>query len=95
MKFSGHDIPDSLFELARTTMRARGHFTPEDIRQVLITEGRATMVAINGIERNHRIIADRVMRKVVQELAAAGEYAQLKRGVWMKSSVLAAAKAPG
>lgn len=93
MKFSGREVPESLFQLARNAMRARASFVPEDIRKVLVEEGKPAMLALCGIEKNHWIIANRVMRAVVHELAAAGEIQPLKRGVWMKASIIETAQA--
>lgn len=88
MKFGHKDVPRELFALARDAMRERAVFTPEDIRRYLVETGRELMLSISGIESNHQIVAERVMRAVLKELAAAGEYRQLKRGVWAKPSII-------
>ncbi|KVP17040.1 hypothetical protein [Burkholderia ubonensis] len=89
MKFGQAEIPETLFALARERMRSFGEFTPEDIRQHLLTEARADLAAINSIEHNWRIIAERVLRACIEELRAAGEIEQVKRGVWRTARQLA------
>jgi hypothetical protein len=91
MKYGQTEIPGSLFKLARDRMLRDATFTPFDIRTYLTTEGREQMVALSTLERNHWLIADRVMRACIDELRTAGELTQLKRGVWGKPGALVAA----
>lgn len=88
MKYGQTEIPGSLFKLARERMLRDRTFTPCDLRAYLITEGRDVMVAMSTIEKNHWIIADRVMRACIDELRDAGELTQLKRGVWARTATL-------
>lgn len=93
MKFSGKEIPGSLFKLARDFMLSRQSFTPDDVRAHLLRHGAAALAETHGIPANHPIIANRVHQAACRELAQAGEVVQLKRGVWMKKSILDAAEA--
>lgn len=90
MKFGQTEIPGSLFKLARERMLRDATFTPGDIRAHLAKEAPSELAAISGIGRNWGIIADRVTRACIDQLRAAGEIGQLKRGVWAKTSFLAA-----
>jgi hypothetical protein len=90
MKYGQSEIPGSLFKLARERMLRDATFTPFDIRNHLTVEGRDAMVALSTIERNHWLIADRVLRACIDELRNAGEVHQVKRGLWAKTSALAA-----
>ncbi|KVP75198.1 hypothetical protein WJ96_05425 [Burkholderia ubonensis] len=85
MKFGQAEIPERIFDITRGRMRRDSMFTPEDIRQHLLAEAREDLAAINSIERNWSIIANRVMRACVEELRAAGEIEQVKKGVWAKA----------
>lgn len=91
MKFGSTPIPEKLFDLARARMRQDATFTPEDIRAHLQVAAAPELAAISDIKTNQWIVTNRVMRACVAELRAAGEIAQLKKGVWAKSSFLAAA----
>lgn len=91
MKYGQTEIPGSLFKLARERMLRDNTFTPFDLRNHLMTDGRDVMLAISTIHKNHWIIADRVMRACIDELRTAGELTQLKRGVWARTSTLGAA----
>lgn len=91
MKFGTTPIPDAVFDLAYERMRRDATFTPEDVRQHLLTHGSAQLQAITSIEVNQWIIANRVMRACVNVMRDAGEIEQLKKGVWAKASFLAAA----
>lgn len=93
MKYGQSEIPESLFKLARERMLRDETFTPFDIRTYLSTAGRDEMVALSSIEKNHWLIADRVMRACIDELRDAGKLTQVKRGLWAKTSSLAAAGA--
>ena len=84
MRFSGTLIPAALFDLARNKMLSVATFTPDDVRQHLLSNASAEMFATNSIQSNHRIIAERVMRAVLEDLVAEGKVAQLKRGVWTR-----------
>lgn len=88
MKFGSQVIPEALFSLARGKMLAEASFTPESIRRHLVTGGREEMLKVNAIERNHTIIANRVMRVVLKELVDQGKVKPLKRGLWVKASVM-------
>lgn len=88
MKFGQNDIPAELFELARERMRRNITFTPEDIRTHLLTSAKPTLAAINAIEHNWWIIANRVFRACLAEMRDTGEITQLKRGVWVRASSL-------
>lgn len=90
MRFGSAVIPECLFHLARESMRAKTSFTPEDLRRELMERGREDLARLSSHATNQRIIANRVTRAVIKELAAAGELGQLKRGVWMKAAVLGA-----
>lgn len=91
MKYGQSEIPESLFKLARARMLRDDTFTPFDIRTYLTTAGRDDMVALSSIEKNHWLIADRVMRACIDELRDAGKLTQAKRGLWAKTGSLAAA----
>lgn len=91
MRFIQAEIPDSLFVLVRERMRRDVTFTPEDIRRHVLQHAQATLRAINELESNWEIIANRVMRSCIDELRRAGEIAQLKHGVWAKTTFLKAA----
>lgn len=91
MQFGNTEIPGGLFQLARERMLKEATFTPENIRQHLLTQAPDVLWAISPIVTNQRIIVDRVMRDCIKQLVASGEIAQLKRGVWAKTSFLAAA----
>lgn len=91
MNYGNTEIPGSLFKLARERMLRNATFTPNDIRTHLVTEGRATMLTLSTITRNHEIIADRVMRACIDQLRDAGEVAQAKHGVWARTGTLDAA----
>ena len=91
MRFGCTEIPGSLFKIARDRMRSDATFTPEDIRRHLVDRASDVLHGISPITVNHRIIADRVMRDCVKQLVSSGEIAQLKRGVWAKTTFLAAA----
>ena len=91
MRFGNTEIPGCLFHLARERMLKEATFTPENIRQHLLTQAPDELCAISPIATNQRIIAERVMRDCVKQLVASGEIAQLKRGVWAKTSFPAAA----
>jgi hypothetical protein len=95
MKYGQSEIPESLFKLARERMLRDDTFTPFDIRTYLSTAGRDEMVALSTIEKNHWLIADRVMRACIDELRDAGKLTQVKRGLWAKTSSLAASGAAG
>jgi hypothetical protein len=86
MKFGPNIIPDMLFDLARERIRRDETFTPDDIRKHLVAEGEEHMLAINSIESNWRIIADRVTRACIDEMRDAGEIEQVKKGVWAQAS---------
>lgn len=88
MKFSGHTIPEAIFTLTRDRMRAVSSFTPPDMRAYIVERAAVDLAAVTFSDVNKRIIAERVMRAVIKELVAAGELAQLKRGVWMKKSII-------
>lgn len=87
MKYGQTEIPGSLFKLARDRMLRDRTFTPCDLRSYLTSAGHDVMVAMSTIEKNHWIIADRVMRACIDELRAAGQLTQLKRGVWARVDV--------
>jgi hypothetical protein len=87
MKYGQTEIPGSLFKLARDRMLRDPTFTPCDLRSYLTSAGHDVMVAMSKIEKNHWIIADRVMRACIDELRAAGQLTQLKRGVWARVGV--------
>lgn len=93
MRFGSTQIPDEMFRLACDRMLEGPVFTPEDIRNHLLANASETMQKISPIASNHRIIAERVMRKGIKELVAAKQIAQLKRGVWATTRFLAAAAA--
>lgn len=85
MKFSGREIPGSLFKAARERMlspTAGPSFTPEAIRQHLLSQCRRELTAISSIEVNQNIIANRVFQEARRQLASAGEVVQIRRGVW-------------
>lgn len=90
MKFGQTEIPGSLFKLARERMLREATFTPGDIRAHLAREAPADLAAISGIGRNWGVIADRVTRACIDQLRTAGDIKQFKRGVWARSSFLAA-----
>lgn len=92
MKFGSAPIPASIFDMAYARMRREATFTPEDIRTYLLRHAKAELSALSSIETNQRIIANRVMRACVNTLREAGEIEALKRGVWAKTSFLAAAR---
>lgn len=91
LKYGQTEIPGSLFKLARERMLRDDTFTPFDLRNHLMTDGRDVMLAISTIHKNHWIITDRVMRACIDELRTAGELTQLKRGIWARTSTLDAA----
>lgn len=91
MRFGSKEIPGSIFKLARDRMLRDVTFTPEDIRGHLMEQAPVVLNEISSIGVNHRIIANRVMRDCVKQLVASGEIAQLKRGVWAKTTFLKAA----
>lgn len=91
MKYGQTEIPGSLFKLARERMLRDDTFTPADLRYHIISAGQEEMLAISTIRKNHGIIADRVMRACIEELRTAGELTQFKRGIWARTSTLAAA----
>lgn len=91
MRFGSTEIPGSVFQLARERILADATVTPEAIRQHLLSQAHETLRAISPIATNQRIIADRVMRDCLKQLVASGEIAQLKHGVWAKTTFLAAA----
>lgn len=85
MKFSGHEIPGSLFKAARDRMLAPDagpNFTPGAIRQYLLNQCRSDLAAISSIEVNQAIIADRVFQEARRQLLSTGEVMQIRRGVW-------------
>lgn len=84
MKYGQTEIPGSLFKLARDRMLRDPTFTPCDLRAYLSSAGRDEMMSMSTIEQNHWIIADRVMRACIDELRAAGQLTQHKRGVWAR-----------
>lgn len=92
MRFGTITVPGELFKLARERMLSEASFTPEDIRLHLLSSGRVHLDKVSDHETNRWIVANRVLQASRKELVQAGEVAQLKRGVWMKSSVLRAAK---
>ncbi len=86
MKFGTQTIPGELFKLARERMLRDTHFEPAKVREHICEHGRAQLFEINSIEKNHQIIAERVMRAALAELVAAGEVEQVKRGLWGRVS---------
>ena len=90
MKFGQTEIPENLFTLARERMRRDVTFTPGDIRAHLAKEAPADLAASSPLGQNWGIVADRVTRSCIEELRAAGEIGQLKRGTWAKTSFLRA-----
>lgn len=97
MKFSGRVVPQELFEITRNLMRTMPSFTPEEIRWLLVTRypRAATLIReVTTLAANDRLVAHRVTRAVIDELHAAGDIKQLKRGVWMATRVWAAAEQP-
>lgn len=92
MRFGSTPIPGELFKLARDRMLREASFTPEDIRTHLLSEGTSHLSAVTTNSTNQWIIAERVMQSARKDLAEAGEVAQLRRGVWMRSDVLKAAE---
>lgn len=93
MKFGKTQVPQSLFELARTRLQKEASCTTDDARSYVLKHGVNDLNAITAIETNQCIVANRVVRAVIDELRAAGEIAQLKRGVWAKTTFLNAAHA--
>lgn len=92
MRFGNREVPGELFNLARDRMLASTTFTPEEVRQHLLKSAITHLIQLSPLPANQWIIANRVMRACVKEMVQSGEIAQLKRGVWAKSSFLAAAK---
>ena len=94
MKFSGRVVPEELFEIARNMMRTMPSFTPEEVRWQLVTRPRAATLIreVTTLQANDRVLAHRVTRAVIDELVAAGDIKQLKRGVWMATRVWDAAE---
>jgi hypothetical protein len=88
MKYGQTEIPGSLFKLARDRMLRDPTFTPCDLRAYITSAGHDVMVAMSTIEKNHWIIADRVMRACIDELRNAGQLTQVKRGVWARTETL-------
>ncbi|MBU9200076.1 hypothetical protein KTD31_01495 [Burkholderia multivorans] len=84
MKFGQAEIPQHLFELARTHMRAATTFETAGVRQHILDNAKADLAAINDLERNWPLIAERVTRACLNELRAAGEVEQVKKGVWKR-----------
>lgn len=82
MKFGTTVIPGRLFALARDRLLLGPSCTTAEVRDHLIAQGRAEMLECSDIERNHRIVAQRVFDAARLELLAAGQIKQLKRGVW-------------
>lgn len=91
MKFGQTEIPGRLFKLARERMLREATFTPGEIRKHIIENAREELMAISSIRSNWQIVAERVMRTALAELRTAGEVDQLKKGIWAKTSFLAAA----
>lgn len=91
MHFGRTELPGILFKLARERMVLEATFTPEDIRKYLVVQSHEILQRISPLATNHRIIANRVMRDCIKQLVSSGEIAQLKRGVWAKTTFLAAA----
>lgn len=85
MKFSGHEIPGSLFKAARDRMLAGtvgSTFTPEEIRQHLMDSCGNDLAAISSLAANQRIVANRVFQEARKQLVSTGEVVQVRRGVW-------------
>lgn len=89
MKFSGHEIPGSLFKAARDRMLSADcgpSFTPEAIRQHLLRQCTSELAAISSSEVNQAIIVNRVFQEARKQLASSGEVVQIRRGVWAQAS---------
>lgn len=91
MKFGNTSIPGSLFKVARDRMLLNASFEPAQIREFLCATQSKTLFEISSLVQNHSIIAHRVTRCAIDELMASGDIARLKRGAYMKASVMAAA----
>jgi hypothetical protein len=81
MKFGSATIPEELFEIASNVMLSAQSFKPEEIRLRICSDAKTIMASVNQIERNHWIIANRVMRHEIKSLTKEGRVRQLKRGV--------------
>lgn len=85
MMFCNVEIPERLFELVRARLRRDATFTIIEVRQQMLAEIRADLVAINSIERNWPLIINRVLRACIGELEDAGEIGHIQRGVWARA----------
>ncbi len=92
MKFGQTTIPNELFDQARARLRQEATCSTEAARSHLLKSAGPLLSSISPLETNQWIVANRVVRAVIDELRAAGEIEQIKRGVWAKSTFMAAAK---
>jgi hypothetical protein len=88
MKFLNRDIPQRLFELTRDHINALASFTTDELRQHILTAGKADLAACNDLAQNWRLIAERVLRKVLGEMEDAKQVDHIKRGVWVRVTKL-------
>jgi hypothetical protein len=86
MRFQAQEIPGSVFAFARNKMLELEHFTPAEMRELIIAGAAPELQALSIIATNRRNIADRVMRECIKQLVAAGQLVSEKRGVWSKST---------
>lgn len=87
MRFGTVLIPDAIFDFARARMRQEATFTPDAVRQHILTSAPLILDGISSIKTNQRIVAHRVTRACIDELRASGEVVQLKRGLWKNVQV--------
>lgn len=86
MRFGSTEIPGSLFKLARDRMLAGGTFTPVDVRTHLLEQGASVLQETSPLAANHWLVANRVFQAARDELKAAGQVTQVKRGLWAKTN---------
>jgi hypothetical protein len=84
MKFGQAEIPQHLFQMARAHIRDATIFETAGVRQHLLDNAKVDLAAINDLEGNWPLIAERVTRACLNELRAAGEIEQVKKGVWKR-----------
>ncbi|HDR9105988.1 TPA: hypothetical protein QDB04_002844 [Burkholderia vietnamiensis] len=85
MRFGQVEIPQYLFEWARAYIRSTSPVETADVRRHL-ENAKADLAAINPIKANWPLITGRVTRACLNELRAAGEIEQVKKGVWRHRS---------
>jgi hypothetical protein len=90
MKFGQKEIPEAFFTETRKKMLSNKEFTPNGIRLFILEKFKADLSKIDNISHNHKIIADRVMRKCLNGLVEEKHIYQVKRGLWVHKPTHAA-----